>query len=271
MNREEKKKVSVIMGIYNCGKYLSESIESILNQTYENVELIMCDDGSKDNTYEIAKKYQEKYPKKIILLKNEKNEGLNFTLNRCLEKANGFYIARQDGDDISILDRIEKEVEFLEENKEYAVVSTNVIYFDENSEWGQSNLKQKPLKEDFFKESPFCHAASMVVKSVYEEVGGYTVNDKLLRVEDYHLWYKIYSKGYKGYNLQEVLYKVRDNKEAFSRRTFKSSLNYAKLRLKVFRKFKISIIKYPYIIRPIIVSLLPRKIYEMLHKLKFKN
>ena len=51
VNREEKKKVSVIMGIYNCGKYLSESIESILNQTYENVELIMCDDGSKDNTY----------------------------------------------------------------------------------------------------------------------------------------------------------------------------------------------------------------------------
>lgn len=79
-------KVSVIMGIYNCEQTLKESIESILNQSYQDFELIMCDDGSKDNTYEIAKQYEDKYPQKIILLKNKTNKGLNYTLNKCLKK-----------------------------------------------------------------------------------------------------------------------------------------------------------------------------------------
>ena len=73
------KKISVLMGIYNCGDTLPEAIECILRQTYENWELIMCDDGSSDNTYKIAKKYQVEYPEKIILIKNNHNMGLNNT------------------------------------------------------------------------------------------------------------------------------------------------------------------------------------------------
>ena len=78
-------KISVIMGIYNCEKYLGNAIECILNQTYTNWELIMCDDGSSDSTYIIAENYKNKYPKKIKLLKNSTNKGLNYTLNRCLK------------------------------------------------------------------------------------------------------------------------------------------------------------------------------------------
>ena len=262
------KKVSVIMGIYNCENYIAESIESILNQTYNNLELIMCEDGSKDNTYKIAKQYKNKYPEKIKLIKNEKNMGLNYTLNQCLKLAIGEYIARQDGDDISVLDRIEKQVNFLEKNKEYAVVSSQVEFFDKDGVFKKSNPIEYPEKKDFYNHPPFCHAASMVRKEAFDEVGGYTVEDKLLRVEDYHLWYKIYSKGYKGANIEEVLYKVRDNRDAFKRRTFKSALNYTRLKWKVFREFKMPIIKYPYVIRPVLVSLLPRKVYEVLHKHK---
>ena len=105
----ENIEISIIMGIYNCEKYLRASIDSVLSQTFKRWELIMCDDGSIDNTYNIAKEYQEKYPDKIILLKNDKNLGLNQTLNNCLEKAKGKYIARQDGDDVSVKDRLEKE------------------------------------------------------------------------------------------------------------------------------------------------------------------
>ena len=92
-------KISVIMGIYNCANTISGSIESIINQTYEDWELIMCDDGSIDTTFDVAKEYQKKYPQKIILLKNKRNRGLNYTLNKCLEIAKGEYIARMDGDD----------------------------------------------------------------------------------------------------------------------------------------------------------------------------
>lgn len=81
--------ISVIMGIYNCGDTLSEAIECIVNQTFSDWELIMCDDGSNDDTYEIAISYKEKYPEKIIVLQNEKNRGLNYTLNKCLKQAKG--------------------------------------------------------------------------------------------------------------------------------------------------------------------------------------
>ena len=95
-------KVSIIMGIYNCAATLPEAIDSILAQTFPDWQLVLCDDGSKDNTYAVAKAYQERIPDKIILLQNEQNMGLNHTLNRCLQAATGEYVARMDGDDVSL-------------------------------------------------------------------------------------------------------------------------------------------------------------------------
>ena len=120
---DEKFMISIIMGIYNCAETLPEAVESIICQTYENWELIMCDDGSTDGTYKIASEYKEKYPDKIFVLKNEENMGLNYTLNRCLESAKGEYIARMDGADISLPERLEKELVFLNAHPEYAIVS----------------------------------------------------------------------------------------------------------------------------------------------------
>ncbi|MDK0922904.1 glycosyltransferase family 2 protein, partial [Clostridium perfringens] len=104
---DKKIKVSIIMGIYNCEKTLSDCIDSLLNQTYTNWELIMCDDSSTDCTYKIAKRYAEKY-NNIILLRNETNKKLSATLNRCLEVAKGEYVARMDADDIALPTRLEK-------------------------------------------------------------------------------------------------------------------------------------------------------------------
>ena len=84
-----EKKISVLMGIYNCATTLPEAIDCILAQTVENWELILCDDGSADDTYAVAQEYAQKHPGKIILLKNEKNMGLNYTLNHCLSAATG--------------------------------------------------------------------------------------------------------------------------------------------------------------------------------------
>ncbi len=267
----ENEKISIIMGIYNCERYLEESINSILNQTYKNWELIMCDDGSKDKTFEIAKKYQEKYSNKIILLKNEENKGLNYTLNKCLEKAKGRYIARQDGDDISVSTRFEKEIDFMRKNNNYAFVSSNMILFDEKGEWGTTKNRENPTKLDFAKGSPFCHATCLIKKEVLEVVNGYTVDKKLLRVEDYHLWFKIYSKGYVGYNIQEALYKARDDREAYKRRNYKNRINEARVKIIGFKMIKMPVKYYVYILRPLILGLLPTKIYDILHKKKLKT
>ena len=127
--------ISVIMGIYNCASTLPEAIDSILNQTYTSWELILCDDGSSDNTYEIAKQYQNRYPDKIKLIRNEKNMGLNYTLNHCIEYVSGKYIARMDGDDVSLPSRFESEIKVLEEEPDIAVVSTTMIHFDESGDY----------------------------------------------------------------------------------------------------------------------------------------
>ena len=107
----ENPEISVIMGMYNCADTLSEAIESILNQTMKEWELIMCDDGSSDATYEVAELYRKRYPEKMILLRNRENRGLNYTLNRCLKAAKGKYIARMDGDDICLPERFAAEYE----------------------------------------------------------------------------------------------------------------------------------------------------------------
>ena len=209
------------MGIYNCAETLPDALNSLYAQTYQGFKIILCDDGSTDNTYAVAKAYQETH-ENIILLKNKQNLKLAATLNHCLEYADTEYVARMDGDDISLPTRFEKELSFLDNNREYAVVSCAMIHFDETGDWGVGSPIEKPTKNDFKKGTPFAHAPSMVRTSIMKEVGGYTVNKYLERQEDYFLWYKIYKKGYVGYNLIEPLYKMRDDQDAMSRRTFKS-------------------------------------------------
>lgn len=88
----------------------------------------MCDDGSTDATYSVAEKYTKQFSDKMILLKNSVNKGLNYTLNKCLKVATGEYVARMDGDDISLPKRLEKEADFLDTHPEYAIVSTPMIF-----------------------------------------------------------------------------------------------------------------------------------------------
>lgn len=266
-------KISIIMGIYNCDRYLKESIESIINQSYNDWELIMCDDNSTDNTYKIALEYSKEYETRIRVLKNKENMGLNYTLNKCAKVAKGSYIARQDGDDISITERLKKEIAFLEEHKEYALVTSSMITFDESGDWGIIKNAEKPTNRSFIKGSPINHAPCMIRKEVFDEVKGYTIEEKLLRVEDYHLWFKIYAKGYKAYSIQEPLYKMRDDKDAQKRRNWKNRLNEVRVKKIGFKMLKIPKRYYIYILRPIMVGILPSKLYSYMHKnkLKMKN
>lgn len=261
-------KISVLMGIYNCEATLAEAIESILAQTYSNWELILCDDGSNDKTVEVAERYREQFPDKIVLIKNKKNLGLNKTLNRCLKKATGDYIARMDGDDISLPERFEKEVEFLDNHSEYALVSCPMIYFDENGDWGSGSMKEKPEKADFLQGTPFCHAPCMVRAEVFREVEGYSTNKRTLRAEDYNLWFRIYALGYKGYNLQTPYYKMRDDANAYKRRKYKFCINEAYVRFTGYKMLKLPIKSYVCALRPLIVGLLPKSVYMYLHHKK---
>lgn len=263
--------ISILMGIYNCAGTLPEAIDSILAQTYTDWELILCDDGSRDDTYAVADSYRQRYPDKIILLKNQRNMGLNYTLNHCLEHASGNYIARMDGDDISLPQRFALELAALEAEPKLAVVSCPMIYFDENGDFGRGGAAcAYPGKEQLVHGPVHCHAPCMIRAEVMRRVGGYSVDKKLLRVEDWHLWLKIYAAGGQGKNLDQPLYKMRDDRNAASRRKFRYRLNEAYLSALAVKTLGLPKWKYVFVLRPILVGLLPGFVYRYLHKKKMK-
>ena len=265
---EQKEKISVLMGIYNCEGTLREAIDSILNQTYENWELILCDDGSSDGTFAVAKEYQARFPDRIILLRNEENRGLNFTLNRCFKASSGEWIARQDGDDISLPGRFEKEAAALLSHPELAIVSCDMVYFDNQGEWGRSDMPPFPQPEILVTATPHCHAPCMMRREAFLAVGGYTEDKRLLRVEDRHLWLKMYHMGYRGMNLKEPLYRMRDGREAASRRKFRYRLNEAYVSFLAVKAFSFPVWKYFLCFRPLLIGLLPGWAYRKLHRKK---
>jgi glycosyltransferase EpsE len=263
-------KVSVLMGIYNCASTLDEAMESLYCQTFKDFKVILCDDGSADNTYEVAKHHADTHDN-VVLVRNEKNMGLNHTLNHCLKYADTEYIARMDGDDISLPTRFEKEVGFLDTHPEYAIVSTPMIYFDEKGEFGRGKGGFAPTKKTFINGTPHCHAPCMVRREAFEAVGGYSVDKRLLRVEDYHLWMKMYAKGYRGYNLDECLYAMRDDRQATSRRKFKYRLNVSYAHYLACRTLHLPLKGYFYCLVPILKGLTPLPIYNYFHRKHLNN
>jgi len=143
-----------------------------------------------------------------------------------------------------------------------------MIYFDENGDFMQNTVVSIPSPKNFIHGTPHCHAPCMVRREAYEAVNGYTIDEKLLRVEDYHLWFKMYEKGFRGYNLSEPLYKMRDDKNAIDRRTFKKRLNVTHVMSLGFKMLNLPFYYQIYALRPILVGLLPTWLYIYLHRRK---
>lgn len=264
-------KISVIMGVFNGGKNVSKAIDSILNQTYNDFQFIICDDASTDNSYNIIKEYVSK-DNRIILLKNEKNLGLAATLNHCLDHANGEYIARMDDDDIALPNRFEKQIDFLEANRDCTILGGGIRLFDEKGSYGTRITNKKPTKIHVYKGSQFIHPTVIMRKEALIEVKGYTVADYTRRTEDYDLWNKLYLAGYKGSNLQEVILNYYEGRDSYKKKKFKYRIDSIKLR-NMWRK-KLNIPFHIYIntvLKIFVASLVPKKLLQAYHIVKFKD
>lgn len=262
--------ISVIMGIYNeQTSYAKKAIYSILNQTEKNIELIICDDGSNKEFYNWLQHFCRK-DNRITLLRNKHNLGLSATLNKCLSFAHGEYIARMDGDDISDERRLEKQLQVLENNPEYALAGCNVKFIDSQGIWGERRLKEIPEKKDFLYTSPFVHPAIMIRKDVMDELGGYSEEQYSVRTEDYELFMHLYAKGYKGYNLQEFLFYYREDKKAYKKRRYRYRLNESRVRYQGFKELGILKGNMRYVLKPLIVGLIPIRLIIKIRKRKFE-
>lgn len=257
-------RITVLMGIYNCAPTLQEALDSLYAQTYKDFKIVMCDDGSKDDTLKIAEENARMH-ENVIVIKNERNMGLNYTLNHCLEYADTEYCARMDGDDISLPTRFEKEIKFLDEHPEYAVVSAPMIYFDENGEFRRGKGRGEIKAADFIHGTPICHAPSMSRTETIKAVGGYSVSDKLLRVEDYHLWFKVFAAGHKLFMMNECLYKMRDDRNAIARRNWLTRRNEAYVQHIGYNMIGIPWYYQIYTFVPILKYFTPMWIYKIIH------
>ncbi len=207
--------VSVVMPVYNAEKYLKESIDSILNQSYRNIELVIVNDGSTDSSKDIILGITDS---RIRLIENERNSGIVFTRNAGLESASGEYIATLDSDDIALPDRLEKQVKFLEENRTHGMCGTFYIVIDGNGNL-QKSIRFPTDNEDILTYlmigNCFCNSTILLRSRLAKEL---KYREQFDIVEDYELWYRM-SKFVKLANLSffGTYYRVHGNNISVSK------------------------------------------------------
>jgi glycosyltransferase involved in cell wall biosynthesis len=216
------------MPVYNGEKYLDEAIQSILNQTYENFEFIIINDGSTDKSLEIIEKYKSQ-DERIVVISRE-NKGLIDSLNEGIEKSKGKYIARMDADDISLPTRFEKQIELME--KEDADIC-GCHWFIMNELGKSIDCSTVPLSNPslllYLSYSvPFAHGSVMIRKSFLEDNRLYYGSGYAKHAEDYDLWIKMFECGAKFVNVDDFLFRYRQFKQSLSQVNFKNNRSDAK-------------------------------------------
>ncbi|OGL51158.1 MAG: hypothetical protein A3H37_09040 [Candidatus Schekmanbacteria bacterium RIFCSPLOWO2_02_FULL_38_14] len=237
-------KVSIVIPTYNCAQYIGETIESILNQIYKNFEIIVVDDGSTDNTRDVAKSFE----KEINYIYQE-NGGPSKAKNTGIKAARGEYIAFLDADDIWFPDILKQTVQAFQQYAEAGLAFTDYLKFDESGVIQQSNCadrfkvwfnKHRSATTDlaygwFYRELLIgsCISSVFVKKKVMEEVGMF---DETFKIgEDYDLWLRI-AKKYKFIYINRVLYKYRYRLDSLSGATDVRRFRWGHANIRVFEK-----------------------------------
>lgn len=201
--------LSIIMSVYNNESTLPLTIDSVLTQVFKEFEFIIVDDCSIDKSVEIIKMYQKK-DNRIILIQNDSNLGLPKSLNKAIKLAKYDYIARIDGDDICMLDRLEKQIAYMKENPSVDILGTGAVLIDQQGvDVGEVFMPQfnEDIKSTIVYKNPMIHPSIMMKRSVLEELSGY--DEKLRKAQDLDLWERAANSGKVFHNLQEHLIRYR--------------------------------------------------------------
>jgi glycosyltransferase involved in cell wall biosynthesis len=205
--------VSVVIPTHNRSAFVIKAIDSVLNQTYKNIELIVVDDFSGDNTYKIISERFKQYPK-VRIFRNEKNLGFVKTLNKGSALAKGKYIARLDDDDTWIDSRkIEKQVDFLEKNSYYVLIGGGVVKVDLQ---GKEVLRyllpedDSQIREIILSSNTFIHSSTLFLKDAFDKAGGY--KEEFGFFADWELWLNMGKFG-KMHNFPEFFVNYLDNEK----------------------------------------------------------
>ena len=202
MIKNRAPKISVIMPAYNSEKYIGEAIESILNQTFTDFEFIILNDGSTDNTAKIIKEYVKK-DKRIRFINSKKNQGFIASLNKCLDVSVGQYIAKMDSDDISLPERLEKQVKYLDLHKNVGLLGTGYRAFDKK-EFDVIH----PTKVTIFDMIKGSYVTIVMFRKNIIDKFDLRFNPEFIYAEDYE-FYSRFIRYAEIHNLAEILYLYR--------------------------------------------------------------
>lgn len=204
--------VSVILPAYNCEKFIGKAIQSVLQQTFTDFELIIINDGSTDNTESIIHEFDDQ---RIVYFRNSNNQGLVYTLNTAVSHANGKYIARMDADDICLRERLAKQKTFLDQNEDITVVASIIEFINEQEEktgiWelDRQTITPAQIRRAILKQNCIAHPTVMIRSEIIKQL---KYKEYQKNIEDYDLWLRLLNRGYKITKLDEplLLYRIHD-------------------------------------------------------------
>lgn len=262
--------VSVIMAAYNAEETIEAAIRSILLQTHDNFELIICDDASTDNTWCLMRSLADE-DSRIKLIRQEKNRGSAVARNRCLLQAQGEYIAIMDADDLCSENRLAVQVSFLERHREVAFVGLlGEVFHNIPGDCSKCYpYVAKPAAKDFLMTLPFVHASLMFRSTAMGR--GYPEERQALRSEDYAFLMERYAAGLRGENTADAVYYIREDADTFKRRKYRYRLTEAGVKWKGFLALGLMPRGILFAIKPLIVGLVPPKILERLKGKYYKG
>ena len=199
--------VSVIIPAYNAAAYIRESVGSIIQQTYKNIEILIIDDCSTDDTLSIVKQI-ERQDSRVRVVSNAENLGIGANRDKGIKLAGGAYVCWQDADDISMPDRIDLQVEFMESHPKVGIVGGHITFFDQEGDGLTRKYDENDaaLRSKIFKYNPVAQPACMMRRECFEKVGGYNPHYRLS--EDLEMQFRI-GEQYEFGNVQQVVLKYR--------------------------------------------------------------
>lgn len=269
-SKERTPKISVVLPVYNAAEYLELALNSILTQTYKNFEFIIVDDCSTDGSFKILQEYANKY-KKIKLFRNKKNRGVSETVKKAIRQCRGEFIARMDADDVSLPTRLEKQLEYLEQNTETVALGGQCLIIDsENRITGNKTFPNsfEDIYKYIFHFIPVQQPTLMIARNRLPKRFVYYV-DGMNTAEEVELFFKLFNYG-KVENLPDtvLLYRIHDKNTSMKnvKETFLLTL-VARIKA-IFRyNYKPTKIGVLYtLIQALVVLLLPQKLIVSLYR-----
>jgi glycosyltransferase involved in cell wall biosynthesis len=229
MNSKFKPKVSVVMSIYNSETTIVKSLESIINQTFKALEIILINDSSTDRSYDILKEYEKK-DNRIKCYSNKTNLGLTKSLNIGISKCSTEFIVRQDSDDYSTLDRIEKQYKIINSDENIVLLGSQILEVKNNKKNLWTLKKSVNCNKMIKYKNLFAHSTVLFRRSVFNKVGKYDLSYKVS--QDFELWMRMAQHGRVQYIYEPLVFRVFRENSISENKKFNQFFNSVRARFK---------------------------------------